>query len=89
MRAKVQPVSDVYMLPQSNRHECTYNDLLIGGDKLQSFLNDPAAVHLQGQRQHVTADSFSQSQLLVQAAKLTTTTRVCNVSVTSNNIIHA
>lgn len=50
--------------------ECTYNDLLIRRDELQSFLNDPAAVHLQGQRQHVTSDPLRKSQLLVQAAKL-------------------
>lgn len=48
----------------------TYNDLLIGGDELQGLLDDPAAVHLQGQRQNVSSDPLRQGQLLVQAAKL-------------------
>lgn len=49
---------------------CTHNDLLIRGDELQRLLNDPAAVHLQRQRQHVTSDPLGQRQLLVQAAEL-------------------
>lgn len=54
----------------------TYNYLLVRGNGLEGFLNDPAAVHLQGQRQDVPADASGQSQLLVCTSKLhgTTTT---------------
>lgn len=48
----------------------TYNYLLVWGDELQGLLDDPAAVHLQGQRQHVPTDALCQRQLLLQAAKL-------------------
>lgn len=55
---------------RSFNERCTYNDLLIRGDELEGLLNDPAAVHLQGQGQHVASDPLRQSQLLVQATKL-------------------
>lgn len=48
----------------------TYNYLLVRGDRLQGLLDDPAAVHLQGQGQHVAADTRGQSQLLIRTAKL-------------------
>lgn len=49
---------------------CTYNDLLIRGNELQSLLYHPAAIHLQSQREHVATNPLSKSQLLIQTAKL-------------------
>lgn len=72
-RAKVQSVDVVYTALTSNESRCTHNDLLVRGDELQGLLDDPAAVHLQGQRQDMTSDPLCQSQLLVQASKLENT----------------
>lgn len=48
----------------------TYNYLLVWGNGLQGFLNDPATIHLQSQGKHVSTDTCCQSQLLVCTSKL-------------------
>ena len=55
---------------ERKKNKATYNYLLVGGDGLQGLLDDPAAVHLQSQGQHVATDPGGQGQLLVRAPKL-------------------
>lgn len=56
-----------------NKWNLTYNYLLVWGNRLQGFLNDPATIHLQSQGQDVSTDTCCQSQLLVCTSKLTNT----------------
>lgn len=56
-----------------NKWNLTYNYLLVWGNRLQGFLNDPATIHLQSQGQDVSTDTCCQSQLLVCTSKLTDT----------------
>lgn len=52
------------------KYNLTYNYLLVWGNGLQGFLNDPTTIHLQSQWKDVATDARRQSQLLVCTSKL-------------------
>lgn len=55
---------------KQKKRKLTYNYLLVRGNGLQGFLNDPATVHLQSQGEDMPTNACCQSQLLVCASKL-------------------